>query len=911
MADPQRLAELGVLLDRALSQTKEEQDGWLADLRRNRPEVASELESLLAAESRLDAENFLHAAPVVTQPASLTGARVGSYTLVRPLGRGGMGSVWLARRSDGSFEGSAAIKLINLALLDAVGRERFRREGQTLARLEHPGIARLLDAGVTAAGVPFLVLDFVDGERIDEYCERHRLSPLARIRLVLQVIAAVAHAHANLVVHRDLKPSNILVTAAGQVKLLDFGIAKLLEAETGRAEHTDLTEQGGGVLTLEYAAPEQVTGGAITTATDVHAIGVLLYLLLTGGHPTARSGATTAERLRALVEAEPGRLGAAVPAATLGIPVGQARRLYAGDLENIVARTLEKDPARRYASMSALGDDLERYLRHEPVEARTPSLRYRAGKFVRRNRVAVGLASAAAIALFATTVVAWSQLIEARYQRDDARVQRDRAVYEGRRSEASNGFMLALLSGLHPGERVSTLELLERARELLEQDHDGDPRFVARMMLDLSDEFGPTVVPGTQRALLAGAASRAVAIDDPELGGLAHCALARLHASAFLSIDSARAHLARGRAAVAASRIALPDVEGRCLLAGARIHAFEQQADSAAELSDRALAAARSSGDTASPAFARFLLDVANLRHQLGRPRAALPLVENAARILRSTGRAHTVQLLNALGHEFAMLEAIDRARSDSVFRIWIRLAEGMGAGFARVVENRSAQHALGIGWPDSAAAIWTDLLQRQKDAGEPTAYTLVWLSRALIDAGRLPEARARFHELERVNGDSLEILQVRGRLAEVEGRHAEALAAYQVILARQGYPSLRFASSFWFYVTRAARMALLSGDAALADSLGRRAYAYALDLRPEDALAAGRIRLIQARARIALADTAGAIRFGLEALDALGTGRGSPPLEPGELEAARDLLATLPRPGAAPLSSSTPRNPG
>ena len=908
--DAHRLAELGALLDQALSQTREEHERWLADLRRNRPEVAAELAAVLATETRLDAERFLQVAPADTTPSSLAGARVGPYALERALGRGGMGSVWLARRADGMFEGSAAIKLINLALMDPVGRERFRREGQTLARLEHPGIARLLDAGVTAGGVPFLVLDFVDGERIDEYCERHQLAPHARISLVLQVIRAVAHAHANLVVHRDLKPSNILVTGAGSVKLLDFGIAKLLEAESGTAERSELTEEGGGMLTPEYAAPEQVTGGAITTATDIYAIGVLLYLLLTGRRPNARSGATTAERLRALVEEEPERLGAAVPAAALGVPARQLRRLYAGDLETIVARALEKDPARRYASMSALGDDLERYLRHQPIEARTPSLGYRARKFIRRNRLAVGVASVGVVALFSATVMTWSQMIEARFQRDDARVQRDRAIFEARRSSASNGFMLALLSGLQPGERVSTLELLERARELLERDHAGDPRFVARMMLDLSDEFGPNVVPGTQRALLVSAVARAALVEDPELVGLSHCALARLHASAFLAVDSARVHLTRGMAALASSRTPLPDAEGRCLLAWARMHALEQHADSASAISDRALGLALSSGDTVTPAFARFLLDVANLRNQLGRPRAALPLAERAARILRSTGRAHTVQLLNALHHEFGMLEAIDRARSDSVFRIWARLAEGMGAGFSRVVENRRAQHALAMGRPDSAAAIWSNLLQRQLTAGESASNTLVWLCRALIDARRLPEARMRLRQLQGGNGDALEILQVRGRLAEAEGRHLEALDHYRAVLAQQGYPALRFAPSFWFYITRAARMALLTGDAALADSLGSRAYAYARELRPEDQLAAGRIRFIQAKARIALADTAAAIRLAIEALEALGTTRGSPPLEPGELEEARALLARLPRAAAASLSSSASPGP-
>ncbi len=200
-----------------------------------------------------------------------------------------MGSVWLARRSDGRFEGKVAVKLLNVSLVGRAGETRFEREGHLLARLTHPNIARLVDAGVSAIGQPYLVLEYVLGAPIDRYCDHKALSIDGRLRLFLDVLAAVAHAHANLIVHRDIKPSNVLVATDGQVKLLDFGIAKLLEEEGGAAEATALTREGGGALTPEYAAPEQVTGGAITTATDVHALGTLLYVLLAGRHPAEAS----------------------------------------------------------------------------------------------------------------------------------------------------------------------------------------------------------------------------------------------------------------------------------------------------------------------------------------------------------------------------------------------------------------------------------------------------------------------------------------------------------------------------------------------------------------------------------------------------------------------------------------------
>jgi eukaryotic-like serine/threonine-protein kinase len=407
----ERLAALGPLVERALDLPVEERAAWLTTLRSERPALASDVEALLAAEDELDARGFLGGralTDMVWPERSLAGQQVGAYTLERPLGRGGMGSVWLAQRSDGRYQGQAAVKLLNLALLDPVGSARFRREGTALALLAHPNIARLLDAGVTDGGQPYLILEYVDGLRIDQFCDERQLGISERLVLFQQVLDAVAHAHTHLIVHRDLKPSNILVTADGTVKLLDFGIAKLLEGERGGTEHTELTEAGGMPFTPEYAAPEQVSGGEITTATDIYALGVLLYLLLAGRHPTGRTGLSVAEYLRATVDTEPPRLSSAV-----GPPTGDAedvaaarrstpnrlRREFLGDLDNIVAKTLKKRPEERYATVGALAEDLRRYLAHEPVAARPDSLRYRVGKFLLRNRVPVAVGTIAAFGL--------------------------------------------------------------------------------------------------------------------------------------------------------------------------------------------------------------------------------------------------------------------------------------------------------------------------------------------------------------------------------------------------------------------------------------------------------------------------------------------------------------------------------
>jgi serine/threonine protein kinase len=270
LLDHERWRVLSPMLDRMLDLSEPERESWLEELRTTSPELAAELSSMLDSDAAAEARSFLESPPNVT----LSGLELGAYTLERPLGSGGMGSVWLARRTDGAFEGHAAVKLLNLALVTPTGQARFRREGSVLARLAHPGIARLLDAGVSALGQPYLVLEYIDGIQIDDYVQAHALSRDARIRLFLQVLDAVGSAHANLIVHRDLKPSNILVTSDGVVKLLDFGIAKLLD--TDAADRAALTAEGARALTPDFAAPEQLNGSAITTATDVYALRVLL-----------------------------------------------------------------------------------------------------------------------------------------------------------------------------------------------------------------------------------------------------------------------------------------------------------------------------------------------------------------------------------------------------------------------------------------------------------------------------------------------------------------------------------------------------------------------------------------------------------------------------------------------------------
>ena len=316
--DPLAWSRLSALLDELLDLPDAEQQARLASIQASDAALAQQLAALLERKGALAATNFLEV-PALPAPASLSGRVVGAYVLTREIGHGGMGTVWLARRADGRYDSQVAIKFMRAALLRPADSERFVREGQMLARLDHPNIARLLDAGISQqAGQPYLVLDFVEGQPIDRDCEDRQLDVRARVRLVRKVLAAVAHAHSRLILHRDLKPSNILVTAEGEPKLLDFGVGKLLSegsadgAGPDAPTAEDLTRNAGLAITARYAAPEQLQGQEVTTATDVYSLGVLMYGLMGGGHPTPGANSTPLAQMQAVADVVPRRLSEAV-----------------------------------------------------------------------------------------------------------------------------------------------------------------------------------------------------------------------------------------------------------------------------------------------------------------------------------------------------------------------------------------------------------------------------------------------------------------------------------------------------------------------------------------------------------------------------------------------------------------------
>jgi eukaryotic-like serine/threonine-protein kinase len=523
----ERRRELSEQLDAALELPADALPAWLAALRARDPEAASWMARVLALRENAQFAEFLQdgALPAGLAPVgSFAGRQVGPYVIETELGRGGMGAVWRARRSDGSFESTVAVKFPHSFMLGGPAEQRFRAEGRLLARLDHPHIARLIDAGILEATQPYLVLEYVEGEPIDRYCERLGLPLRERIVLFLSVAAAVAHAHVHLVVHRDLKPSNILVTGAGAVKLLDFGIAKLLADEEAAAA----TQTGIVALTPQYAAPEQVLGEPVTTRTDVYSLGLVLYLLLTGRPAVVTEGRSSAQVVHDVVTQSPAR-----PSLVALVPQVRGDEL-AGDLDNIVGKALKKAPAERYESAEALAEDLRRFLEHEPVRARSDTLLYRTGKFVRRHRIGVALAVAASLALLATSGIALWQAYAAGRERDAALVQE-------RRADSVGEFMSTLLGDFsRSGTPEAQRAYLDHARELLARKHYADPLLRADLLNHLAGRYEEFGYPDTAIELMQQAKGDLRSADDQVALAQVGCALADMYDDQKREIDAER-----------------------------------------------------------------------------------------------------------------------------------------------------------------------------------------------------------------------------------------------------------------------------------------------------------------------------------------------------------------------------------
>jgi serine/threonine protein kinase/Tfp pilus assembly protein PilF len=487
----QRWAELSPLLDDALDMPEKLRDPWLQSLDLE-PAMREALAQLIVDSTRpglLDAGSTRIARVLVDNDddvadedremlADWCGRLLGPFRLIRMIGQGGMASVFLAEREGGDFAQQVAVKVLRHGMLDRFEQQRFLRERQILARLEHPRIARLIDGGVTREGVPWFAMEYVEGVPITEYCDRGRLPVEARLGLFQQVCDAVAHAHRALVVHRDLKPSNILVSSDGKLKLLDFGIARLIEHPDGRSAHT-VTETSRRRLTPAYAAPEQWRGEATTTATDVYALGVLLHEMLVGVKPERRDDDTL--RLPSAVLRSREHAEALAQRRRLSLP--QLRRRLSGDIDMILRQALHAQPQRRYSSVAAFAEDIDRHLDNRPVRARPDSFWYRSERFLLRHRISV---VAAVLVLASLAAGIWATWRQSQQTGEAARQAQTQAL----RAESVKLFLLDLLRGAAPnqaqGREVTAVELLDRGeRQLLEGLAD-EPALRAELLLTLA-----------------------------------------------------------------------------------------------------------------------------------------------------------------------------------------------------------------------------------------------------------------------------------------------------------------------------------------------------------------------------------------------------------------------------------------
>ena len=453
-----RWAEVDALLDRALELEPAARVRLLEDPTTGDPELRAEVNRLLglmtAADGFLEGDAGPFAAALLGQDAGVVPDRIGAYRIVSEIGRGGMGTVYLAERADGQLRQQVALKVLRRGLDTEDTVRRFRGERQILATLSHPNIARVFDAGTTDDGRPYYVMEHVEGRPITAHAAEQRLNARARLHLFMEAGRAVSHAHARLVVHRDLKPSNILVTAAGEVKLLDFGIAKVLEPDPSDAEGVPLTRTGVRLLTPGYASPEQLSGDRITTATDIYQLGLVLHKLLTDRLPEDGVVITESDKLR-------------------------------GDLATIVRTAIHPDPQRRYATVDQLVEDIRRYLAELPISARPDTLRYRAGLYARRKPAVVG-----GIAIAGVVAIAYVAAITR--HAEQLRVERERAVLEAATADHVSNFLVNLFAqadpDLHGGSSVTALQLVEWGQEGISS-LDAEPAVQARVLGLIGDLY--------------------------------------------------------------------------------------------------------------------------------------------------------------------------------------------------------------------------------------------------------------------------------------------------------------------------------------------------------------------------------------------------------------------------------------
>jgi serine/threonine protein kinase/tetratricopeptide (TPR) repeat protein len=749
--------------------------------------------------------------------------RIGAYRILRELGHGGMGTVYLAARADDQYQKRVAVKVIR-GLDTAEVVRHFRRERQILAGLDHPNIARLFDGGTTDDNLPYFVMEYVEGQPLDRFCDERKLSIEERLKLFQGVCAAVQYAHRNLVVHRDIKPHNILVTVDGSPKLMDFGIAKLLNPEVA-GEPITATDVA---MTPEYASPEQARGGPITTAADVYSLGVVLYELLTGHRPYKLTTHNTLEVLRAVCEEEPERPSTAVgrtgermfPDGTTqkrtaesvsrtreGTPERLKRRLR-GDLDNIVLMALRKEPQRRYASVEAFSDDIRRYLEGRPVTARKATASYRASKFVRRNRTAVTVAAVLTVAVVVSVV---SGFLAVRRQARVAEAERDRARAAAEKAERINAFVRDMLGSADPriaGRDVTVASVLDAASARVEPELGRQPDLKAAVLSTLGTTYEGLGLLEPAEKLLKAALEAKIAAYGPE-----HVEVARsLDALARVAEDRGdlkEAERLDRQALAMLQRLGATEGEEAAIIKGDLARVLEGLGDTAAAeaLYREVLALERKLGGDRSEGVAAILNNLGVLLGQRGDWAGAEPLHREALDIIREVrGPEHpdVAAAMNSLG---AVLESKgDLAGAEALYRESLAMRQKL-LGPEHPDTTRS-MYALAYllrvkGDPEGALRMCREVLALRgpnlPNAHPMVAATLQVEGLSLMDLGRAREAEPLLRESLQLRRRSLPpghwliaaaesslgaCLVARGRYAEAEGY---LLHGYEGLKASRG----------------------------------------------------------------------------------------------------------------------------
>lgn len=810
-------------------------------------ELRQEVESLLAYSAKTLG---VLKQPVEEAAQRLTwrevGQQVGPYRLISLLGEGGMGQVYLASRADHLYEQQVAIKLMHAGLKQAQSMLiRFSAERQILANLNHPNIARLLDAGVTDDGAPYLVMEYVNGIRIDEYCRRNKLNPRDILRLFLTVCSAVEYAHKNLVVHRDIKPANILVTADGAPKLLDFGIAKLLLPEVDELSLTRPTER---IMTPEYASPEQVRGEHVTTATDVYALGVLLYELLTGQAPFRLESKSPLEVARVICEQEPQAPSMVIQSPNQQI-AGENGSKLDGDLDNIVLMAMRKESSRRYVSASAMSADVQAYLSGYPVQARTDRWSYRSGKFVRRHKAGVSVAAVAALALVGFSI---AMGVMAR------RANRERLTAE-RETQFLNSIFQAATPDESHGKQVMARDLLNQGAKRIDSELAGQPELQATMLDNVGRAYSAIGLQSQAESLLRRAYDIRRGTSGKEALDTASTEIA-LGTAIRLQDEYKRAEpLFRDALAIRETKLGNNNLEvsesldalGECLY-------WEDRLDEAEPLLRQALAIQSGLNNDATDATRNYLAWVLERR---GNYPEAADLLRGAVDIDRRTKGVDSPDYLISL-HDYAGV-LINSGNLDEAERIERHVLAQREKVFGTddpdlyYPLNNLGRILLEKGeWQDAVPFLKRSLeLRRKQGSKDPKlAGALSMWARALQQQGDYQQAEINYKEALQVARDSTgpaswvaaKITASRGLLEFDRGNYAGAEAfARQALeierkLGREGTPE--YAS--WLIDLAEAR--LYQGDSKGADPLLRQALTIC-----EQKLNAGHPAIIAAQVRL------------------------------------------------------------